>query len=349
LGCSAAGFPAYAGDPDMLRVHKLMGITQVQNDYFITQVGLAGSFFGMSDHIVMAVTNMLDSTFNTRCPPLLTESDAVPSFLVGTNPSICQAPSCPLAINSTCDTEVIVAVDTICAKYTKAVYVNNTAANELEFITGVVKLAIFGNATLNVPGILAAEGGLVGFFSGEAGNTTNRGDTAVSVNFLDVTSNQATLITHLRQFFGSLWGCSAAGFPAYAGDPDMLRVHMFMGITQMQNDYFITQVGLAASAFGVSDDDVRAVTNMLDSTFNTRCPPLLTESDAVPLILVGTNPSICQAPSCPLAVNSTCGTGVIVAVDTTCAKYTKALYVNDTADNELSFITGLVFLAAFGT
>ena len=126
------------------------------------------------------------------------------------------------------------------------------------------------------------------------------------INFLDGASNTQILLAHLNQFFGSLLGCSAAGFPVYEGVPDMFTVHKFMVITQEQNDYFISQVGASASALGVSDDDVMVVANVLDNTFNTRCPPLLTESDGVPSFLVGTNPSICQAPSCPLADNSTC-------------------------------------------
>jgi len=208
------------------------------------------------------------------------------------------------------------AQDSICVKYTKAVFGNDTADNELALISAVVNLAVLGDEEMSVPGILAPEGGLAGFFSG-AGPTTNRGDTAVTVNFLDgaadlpdpdPSSNTAILLSHLYQFFGALLGCSAAGFPAYTGDPDMLRVHKFMGISQEQNDFFITQVGLSASALGVTDDDVMAVANVLDSTFNTRCPPLLTAEDGVPSFLVGTNPSICQAATCPLADGSPCDT-----------------------------------------
>lgn len=36
------------------------------------------------------------------------------------------------------------------------------------------------------------------------------------------------LITHLYEFFGSLLGCSSvgmSGFPAYAGDASMYKVH----------------------------------------------------------------------------------------------------------------------------
>jgi len=72
------------------------------------------------------------------------------------------------------------------------------------------------------------------------------------------------------------------------------------------NDFFIDQVGLSASALGVTDDDVAIIATVLDTTFNTRCPPPVTENDGLPEFLVGTNPSICQANSCPLAAESPC-------------------------------------------
>ena len=81
----------------------------------------------------------------------------------------------------------------------------------------------------------------------------------------------------------------------------MYEVHKFMGITLDQNDYFIGQVGAAALALGVSADDVKTIANVLDLTFNTRCPPLLDENDGVPSFLIGTNPSICiDDKTCPL-------------------------------------------------
>lgn len=208
---------------------------------------------------------------------------------------------------------IAVAQDSICVKYTKAVFGDDTAANELALVTAVVNRAVLGDTNSSIPGILADEGGLAPFFTG-AGPTTNRGgDTGVAVNFLDgagdlpaLTGNTGILLDHLYQFFGALLGCAAAGFPAYTGDPDMLRVHKFMSITQEMNDFFITQVGLSASSFGVTDDDVMAIASVLDSTFNTRCPPPVMAGDGLPAFLVGTNPSICQDPSCPLDEDGPC-------------------------------------------
>jgi hypothetical protein len=92
----------------------------------------------------------------------------------------------------------------------------------------------------------------------------------------------------------------------------MMRVHKFMGITAEQNDYFITQVGLSAASFGVTVADVMVIYNYLDATYNIRCAPPLTKSRGTPAFLIGTNPSICTADSCPMATDSTCE----VAMDT---------------------------------
>ena len=210
----------------------------------------------------------------------------------------------------------VVAADdmTICSKYTTALFGDNTGENQLELSTTLVNLAVLGDEMLGVPGILAPEGGLAPFFSG-AIPTTNRGNQPVAINFLDAAadlpnpapdSNLAVLLNHLYQFFGALLGCTAAGFPKYTGEVDMFRVHKFMSITQEMNDFFITQVGLAASALGVTDEDVTAVAGVLDSTFNTRCPPPIMQKSALPLFLEGTNPSICQDRSCPLDLKSMC-------------------------------------------
>ena len=307
LGCSAAGFPAYVGVADMYDVHKFMDITFDQNNYFIGQVGAAALALGVTANDVTTITSLMDTTFNTRCPPIITNTFLAPEILIGTNPSICIDKSCPLAFNATCEIDdsstIPPVVDdvTICMKYTSAVFTNDTADNELALITLVVNLAVLGDSEMNVSGILADEGGLAGFFSSTAGNTTNRGGAPVSINFLDGASNQDTLLLHLYQFFGALLGCTAAGFPEYTGVADMYEVHKFMGITLDQNDYFIGQVGAAALALGVSADDVTTIANVLDLTFNTRCPPLLDENDGVPSFLIGTNPSICQDDkTCPL-------------------------------------------------
>ena len=185
---------------------------------------------------------------------------------------------------------------TFCTKYTTALFGVDTGENELKLAINIVRLAVMGNEKLGVPGILAPEGGLASFFSGVM-PTTNRGDQPVAIDFLDdavvvsvpkaaaavpQNNNLAVLLDHLYQFFGALLGCTAAGFPEYQGEVDMFRVHKFMGLEQDMNDFFISQIGLAASTFGVSDEDVMAVVGLLDSTFNTRCPPPIREKSGLP-------------------------------------------------------------------
>ena len=182
---------------------------------------------------------------------------------------------------------------TICENYASDI------KNQLGFISAFVNLAVLGDPALNVPGILASEGGLAPIFAG-AGSTTNRGGVAVTVNFLDGGTNQMVLLEHLYQFFGSLIGCNAAGFPPYGGVASVFEVHRFMDIDKAENDFFIKQVGLAAVALGVSSADVTIITNLLDTTFNRRCSKPLTIEDGVPAFLIGTKPSVCVAETCPL-------------------------------------------------
>jgi hypothetical protein len=300
-----------------------MNINNTQMNFFNAQVGGAASILGVSTDDVATIGTVLNTLFNQRCIPELTADSGVPSFMVGTNPSICQTPDCPVADASACPSSpgaptqapssAQPAGTTLCSKYAVAVFMNNTADNQLALIQAVVNLAVLGDDTL--PGILAPQSGLVDLFNG-AGNTTNRGGRAVAVNFLDgagglpdnldETSNTAFLLNHLYQFFGALLGCTASGFPAYEGVADMFEVHKFMNINNTQMNFFNAQVAGAASKLGVSEEDVGAIGTVLDTLFNQRCIPPLESDDGVPSFMVGTNPSICQTMDCPVADESAC-------------------------------------------
>jgi hypothetical protein len=80
-------------------------------------------------------------------------------------------------------------------------------------------------------------------------------------------------------------------------------------VTDSQTDDYNAQVAGAASILGVSDEDVGAIGNVLDTLFNRRCIPELTADDAVPSFMVGTDPSICQTMDCPVADASACMDG----------------------------------------
>jgi hypothetical protein len=112
------------------------------------------------------------------------------------------------------------------------------------------------------------------------------------------------LLTHLYQFFGKLLGCStygSMGFPAYGGH-DMQSAHAFMDLDPSEMGYFIQQVGLAATSFGVSTKDVTAVAGALNKLFNYRCSPKAT---VIPEQGMTLN-SICQNEMCPLDPNAQC-------------------------------------------
>ncbi|KAJ3037418.1 hypothetical protein HDV00_001725 [Rhizophlyctis rosea] len=204
------------------------------------------------------------------------------------------------------------AADSFCDKYTTALFTNNTGENQLKLMTVVVNTVVIGNWSAtptdkNVPGILAdftANGktyNLLKYFSG-AGLTTNQGGNPAMVNFLDgggadplkipqaansnaTSSNQFNLLNHLYQGFGALLGCTGSGFPSYQGRLSMYETHKFMNISKAENDYFISQVALAASAYGVTDADLAPVGSLLNTAFNNNCnttSPLVPGSDLAP-------------------------------------------------------------------
>jgi hypothetical protein len=75
-----------------------------------------------------------------------------------------------------------------------------------------------------------------------------------------------------------------------------------MDLDPSEMGYFITQVGLAASSFGVAKDDVAAVAAALSKLFNYRCSPATT---VIPEMGPTLN-SICQNEQCPLDPMAQC-------------------------------------------
>lgn len=217
----------------------------------------------------------------------------------------------------------------VCDKYTTALLMDNNSTNQYTLLTLLVNTVVIGNYTQPnknaVPGILAKgtymgeEVNLLPYFDGTLASSNRGGSKGVSINFLDgggaaplmknmpannETSNQYMLLTHLYQFFGKLLGCSeygTMGFPAYSGD-SMQSAHAFMDLDPSEIGYFITQVGLAATSFGVSSDDVTAVATALNKLFNYRCSPPAT---VIPAMGPTLN-SICQNEQCPLDPNAQC-------------------------------------------
>jgi hypothetical protein len=74
---------------------------------------------------------------------------------------------------------------------------------------------------------------------------------------------------------------------------------MDLNVSQLR--YFITQVDLAATSFGVATSDVEAIGMALQKFFGYRCAP--------PVAIVPQAPAqlqFCIAPDCPLAANANC-------------------------------------------
>ncbi|KAF2117460.1 hypothetical protein BDV96DRAFT_611805 [Lophiotrema nucula] len=217
----------------------------------------------------------------------------------------------------------------LCDKYTTALLKENNATNQYTLLTLLVNTVVIGNYTQPnknaVPGILAKgsymneEVNLLPYFDGSLKSSNRGGSNGVAVNFLDdggaaplmvnkpsngTGSNQYFLLTHLYQFFGKLLDCSGygtMGFPKYSGH-DMASSHAFMDLDPSEFGYFVTQVGLAATSFGVSTDDVSTVAAALQKLFGYRCSPAV----AVIPEMGPTLNSICQNEKCPIDPNATC-------------------------------------------
>ncbi|KAH8835858.1 hypothetical protein DL96DRAFT_1732902 [Flagelloscypha sp. PMI_526] len=220
----------------------------------------------------------------------------------------------------------------ICDYYTTALLKDNNSTNQYTLLTLLVNTAVIGNYTSNpgsmvaVPGILNPNGtvdgkkvNLVPYFSG-ALSSSNVNDVATAVNWLDdggaaplmankpangTSSNQYTLLTHLYSYFGGALGCTQYGkdkFPAYSGSGSQYSVHKYMALSNAEVTYFITQVGLSAKSFGVSDADVTSVGSLLTNTFGQRC------AKPAPVIPDQGNQlqSICTENDCPQADGGDC-------------------------------------------
>ena len=228
----------------------------------------------------------------------------------------------------------------MCDYYTTALLKDNTAKNQETVLTLLVNTVVLGNALPKptIPGvtfphvdglygILASNATYMGqganllpYFDGGLASTNRGGSSGVAVNFLDdggavpllagkpangTSSNQYKLLTHLYQYFGTLLNCSMQGnndFPAYQGDASQYSVHKYMALNSSQVGYFIQQVGLAATSFGVTTDDVTAVGKALTSLFDVKCAAATT-------IIPAQGPqlqSICITSDCMQAANATC-------------------------------------------
>ncbi|KAK8249283.1 hypothetical protein IWZ00DRAFT_571362 [Phyllosticta capitalensis] len=226
----------------------------------------------------------------------------------------------------------------VCDYYTTALLGNNSAANQATVLTLLVNTAVVGNYTkpsipgvewpdVPVPGILApgtvngTAVNLLPYFNGGLASSNRGGSSGVVVNFLDdggalplmmnkpangTRSNQFRLLTHLYAYFGVLLGCTQQGtathpiaaFPSYNGSASMYATHKYMALSSPQLAYFIQQVGLAASSFGIADADVGVVAASLMDTFGQRCSK---DAVVVPYQRPARPQAICTGEGCEVA------------------------------------------------
>jgi len=202
------------------------------------------------------------------------------------------------------------------------VALNKSVANSLNVrVPGILNLN--GTGTFLMLDGTTYTGDLAKFFLGLE-MTTNVGGSPGMVNFIDIgplplatgpsfmytpeqmISKQFLLMQHLYQIFSQLLGCSK-GFPAYSGNVNMWSKHRFMELTNVQNMYFISQVGAAAKSYGVTDADAGAVGMALVNIFNRKNSPAY--AIAPPAGLTSALQSCCQGPTCIMSPNPNPTTG----------------------------------------
>lgn len=87
-------------------------------------------------------------------------------------------------------------------------------------------------------------------------------------------------------------------FPSYNGSASMYATHKYMALSSPQLTYFIQQVGLAASSFGIADADIAAVAASLMDTFGQRCSK---DAVVVPYQRPARPQAICTGEGCEVA------------------------------------------------
>ncbi|KAH7381385.1 hypothetical protein DE146DRAFT_284650 [Phaeosphaeria sp. MPI-PUGE-AT-0046c] len=253
----------------------------------------------------------------------------------------------------------------VCDYYAQARYGANSTETQLKFIQNVVCLAFEGGTKLNnvssdITGILRKgrfsnmDIDLLQYFNGSRAST-NVNNAPIGINWLDQggttplaaflagesqtlnlaeTSNQYHLFTNFFVAFSRAFGCTLPPKPLpNTNGPVMLAyAHKFMNLEYHQLGYFINQLSLAATHFGVSPQDADTFRNSLNTRYNVRCAPAVSFSPTSPAQLL----SLCQNPTCPLAVPVS-----------DCAAYTN-LTANGVASSNPTTVTSVAISTASG-
>lgn len=145
--------------------------------------------------------------------------------------------------------------------------------------------------TICFPGLFNASGPLYNIFTGTTQYRVG------APNYVNDTVALGQLATHLVEYFGALFGCTAAGYPA-VNNPNMYAVHQNMNITQAMETYFNNQLAYTLLSFGVPYSVVIGTAAPVLGWFNKCGPPIPSISTTAPV-------QICGDASCTLATDAT--------------------------------------------
>ena len=119
---------------------------------------------------------------------------------------------------------------------------------------------------------------------------------------------RSRLFAHFFLAFSKIFGCSDPPAPppsisGSSGPLSLAYVHKYMNLDYADLGHFVNQLSKATANYGFSDQDSQTLNTDLNSMYNVRCAPSVTDNPAQgPQLL-----SLCQADTCPLAVpNADC-------------------------------------------
>lgn len=159
LGCTMIGqadFPSYGGDLSMYEVHKFMVLNSAEMGYFITQVALSAASFGVAEADIAAAGTALNGAFNNRCGAAIV---VVPETAAAFQ-SVCTDESCPLAPNSTCDAQALIAAP-VAAGAASTSAAGSGTASMTRSATGSASMTRSATGTGAAPSTTAATGGAI--------------------------------------------------------------------------------------------------------------------------------------------------------------------------------------------
>ncbi|KAH8647732.1 hypothetical protein BX600DRAFT_443082 [Xylariales sp. PMI_506] len=217
----------------------------------------------------------------------------------------------------------------VCDYYAETLYGSNSSDTQHKLIQHIVALAFEGGTALSnkpteLTGILQpgtfgdVDVDLRQYFNGSRAST-NVNNAPIGINWLDEggteplsafltgqtdtvaltnTTNQYHLFGNFFTVFSRVFGCTIP-YPAppnTSGPVSLAYAHKFMNLDFNQLSYFINQLTQAGIYYGFSTQDAETFRSSMNSRYNVRCSPAVQLGTSMQLL------SLCQNPTCPLAV-----------------------------------------------